>query len=212
MIGTSNRRDNNDLLTRGSGGMARPWRARFRCAMKVAICAPCHGDTRASFTDSLGKMLIHAGKTGASIAGQKVALDLELLMAGSADLAAIRELLAEMALAAGAEWLLWLDSDQSFPPDPLERLLAAGRPVVGCNIARRSDPTGPTARRIENGRPVAVWTDEAAAREGRVEPVDSMGLGVCLISTAILAALPRPWFRFDPPGEDVYVFARLRDA
>jgi hypothetical protein len=192
--------------------MAQPGRRRYRWGVKVAICTPCHSDTRASFTDSLGKMLIHAGRQGACVAGQQMALDLELFMAGSADLAAIRELLAEMALAADADWLLWLDSDQTFPPDTLARLLAAGRPVVGCNIAQRSDPTGPTASRIEDGALVPVWTDAAKAEQGEIERVDVIGLGVCLVSTALLRALPRPWFRFEPPGEDVYFCASLRAA
>ena len=61
------------------------------------------------------------------------------------------------ALKLKADALLWLDSDMTFPPDTLERLLKHGRAVVGCDYARRSPPfdrvgtgpRGPGLRRVK---------------------------------------------------------------
>lgn len=166
--------------------------------MKVAICIPHNGSTKALFTDSLGKLLLHSGRT----------FEIELLMAGSSDIAGNRETLAARALEIRADWLLWLDTDQVFPADTLARLLARNEPVIGCNYGRRGNPTGPTAGRFENGVEIPIWTDQDRARRGVIEQVHYMGLGVCLISTETLRSLDRPWFKMDP-HEDVYFFAKL---
>ena len=44
-----------------------------------------------------------------------------------------RNRLAAAFLDTSAEWLLMVDTDMTFPPDALERLLANGAPVVGAH-------------------------------------------------------------------------------
>jgi hypothetical protein len=173
--------------------------------MNVAICIPCHGDTRAQFTDSLAQLLIVTAK-------QAPELGLAVLMFGGSDLAFNRERLVEDALSQGADWILWLDSDQTFPPDTLLRLLSAQKPVIGCNYSFRSRPAGPVAQAFRDGAWVPVWTDEAKAKANEIERVDVMGLGVCLVHSEVFAKLARPWFRFERAGEDAYFFAMTNRA
>lgn len=173
--------------------------------MKVAICTPVYGDTRAPFTDCLAQLLIHNGRTAPDV-------ELSYYTMASSDLAANRERIAAAALDDGADWLLWLDSDQTFPRESLQRLLAAGREVVGCNYPFRSHPAGPTARFFSGGRWLPVWTEEEKARQGEIEQVASMGLGVCLVSAAVMRKIERPWFRYEAAGEDAYFFAKLSAA
>lgn len=173
--------------------------------MKVAVCIPCYGDTRALFTDALAQMLIHAGKYAEGV-------DLSVLMLISSDLAGNREKLAEVALEQGADWLLWLDSDQTFPPDTLARLLAADKALIGCNISLRSRPAAPTAKVFRGGAWTPVWTDETKAKAGEIERVDLMGLGVCLVHADVMRQLERPWFVFQKPGEDAHFFAKANRA
>ena len=171
--------------------------------MKIAICTPVYGDTRAQFTDSLAQLLIHSGRRH----------DLSYLTFMSSDLAGNRERLAEAALAQGADWLLWIDSDQTFPPDALERLLASGHEVVGCNYARRAFPSGPTARQFRGGAWQPLFTDAANAAKGLTEPVHLLGLGLCLVRADVMRRIERPWFRLLPPqGEDAYFFEKLHRA
>ncbi|HEX8526387.1 hypothetical protein [Allosphingosinicella sp.] len=183
--------------------------------MQIAICSPAYGDTKAQFTYCLAELLIHAGREGIRAeGGDKAQPQLRMLMASSSNVALNRQTLAEIAVGSRADYVLWLDTDQTFPPDTLQMLFRhTGRAkVVGCNYARRTDPTGPTALRIENGRPEFIWTDEAKARAGPLDPVDSMGLGVCLTSTEVFKAIPKPWFAPDINGEDGYFFLKLRAA
>lgn len=183
--------------------------------MKIAVCSPAYGDTKLQFTYCVANLLIHAGREGVRADGRdKVQPELAMLMASSSNVAYNRQTLAEVAVNGGASYLLWLDTDQTFPPDTLQRLFHhMGRArVVGCNYARRADPAGPTALRIEGGRPRFIWTDDAKVRDQPLEQVDSMGLGVCLMNSDVFRAIEKPWFAPDINGEDGYFFLKLRAA
>lgn len=166
---------------------------------RLAICIPHYGDVKAVFAQSLAMMCGHAGNAFSG--------ELRLIFA-TGHLPDVRNNLARDALAFGADWLLWLDADHSFPLDALGRLLAHDLDVVGCNYPRRIGGH-PTA--LKNGQPLETT-------EG-VEEVDTMGLGVCLMRAAVFDALDRPWFTLEakPDGsghvsEDVVFFRRLRKA
>ena len=67
-------------------------------------------------------------------------------MSESSSVAKNREWLSNEAEKIGADWLLWLDSDQTFPADTLLRLLAHGLPLVGANYPQRGN-SRPAAKR-----------------------------------------------------------------
>src|SRR6185295_3395538 len=103
--------------------------------MKIAICIPVHGDTRALFTYKLARMLLATERQWHGL-GRDDRPDIELFMAESSGIARNREHLVGEAQAWGAEWILWLDSDQTFPADTLLRLVSLGQPLVGANYPR----------------------------------------------------------------------------
>ena len=192
--------------------------------MKVAICIPSYGDTKADFTISLARMLVRS-----LTAPGAPRLEIETFLATSSDLVANRTNLLQRAMGWQARYLLWLDADHIFPPDALLRLVGRRLPVVGCNYPRRSEPTGPVASRIgPNGQYEHVWTTEAKARAGEVEEVAVTGLGFCLMDMLIfpdvqahLGAGWATWAPFDRKrvpgtnarmGEDASFFAELRAA
>jgi hypothetical protein len=180
-------------------------------AMKIAICLPVHGDTRAAFTLSLSKMLMHTAFGGWSRQMPGVPLTLDTFMGSGGVVALVRERLVDTAERWGADFILWLDSDQTFPPDTLIRLAAAGEPVIGANIPRRTQDARPTADVLDTaGRPAPLYTTREKAAAGLVEPVHQMGLGVCLTAMEALRALPRPLF--DELREDHGLMRKLRDA
>jgi hypothetical protein len=174
-------------------------------AMKIVICLPVHGDTRALFTYKLARMIAVTHREWPYPQPPHV----EVLMAESSSVAKNREWLSKEAEKAGAEWLLWLDSDQTFPGDTLLRLLAHGLPVVGANYPLRGNAR-PAARREVGGRMVSVWSTPDRIANGEVERVAFMGLGVCLVSAEALARLDRPYFAGE--NEDHYFFSKLRAA
>jgi len=81
------------------------------------------------------------------------------------------------------DWVLWLDVDVvEYPPDLIQRLLAAGKPIVHPHCVTRYG--GPTFdRNAWAGKPPR--TMDAMRGEGPLVPLDSVG-GTCLLVAADL--------------------------
>lgn len=177
--------------------------------MKIAICIPAYGDTRAQFTVSLARMIYQTmrGWSKAKLAGEP---DIQIILASSSSLAANRAWLAEEALAWGADWLLWLDADQTFPPHALLRLLAVQRPVVAASSPRRHFDALPSATIVKDGEHVPVWTTPEKVARNDIEAVSYVGFSVFLVAAEAVRALERPLFATDK--EDMYFCGKLRAA
>ena len=199
--------------------------------MKIALCLPCHGDTKADFTASLARLLVQTMTASVGSPAGPVKFELEFFTARSSDLPANRSALLKRAMAWGARYLLWLDADHVFPPDALLRLLQRGLPVVGCNYPRRTWPTGPVASRYdEAGELEQLWTTKAKAEADVVEEVALVGLGFCLIDMQVFGQVKAHvdagigWAAWEPfecrlspdtgsrMGEDASFFGELRAA
>jgi hypothetical protein len=195
--------------------------------MKIAICIPRYGDTKGAFTISLARMI--ARSLSAPSEGRR--LEIEIFSVSSSDLPHSRTELLKKAIQWQARYLLWLDADQTFPPDALLRLLAHRLDLVGCNYPRRSEPTGPVAARLgADGAWEHVWTTEALAKAGTLEEVSHVGLGLCLMDMNLLHRVKARveqgvgwdhWAPFDRKllpgttarmGEDASFFQELREA
>lgn len=104
-----------------------------------------------------------------------------------------REGIAQKALELDCTHVLFIDSDQTFPPDTLRRLLAWNEPIVACNIATKQFPTCPTARvfskKNRSGDLLMTWKDSVG-----LERVWRIGTGVMLIDTKVFRKVPEPWF------------------
>lgn len=198
--------------------------------MRIAICIPVHGETKAAFTMSLGRMLIATLDATIMVEGAAVKPAIELFTKSTSMLAFSRQLLLHEAIGWRADYLLWLDADHSFPPDALLRLLGHSKPVVGANYPARGSASRATAGRLAGGQRLPVPTNAAIAAERPLEQVDSMGLGLCLVSAAALEQVRKqqgrdviaPVFqstmieeggdRVNVVGEDVYFFDQLAAA
>lgn len=202
--------------------------------MKIAICIPCYGDTKAKFTQSLANMIVHT--LGAQIEDEKgkpIPVELETFMVSSSMLTESRHRLVAEALAWEADYMLCLDADHTFPADTLVRLLGHSLPVVGCNYPRRFAPTAPTAAidsGDEDGTRHLLYTTLEKAESGLVEECAHLGFGVLLLDMRTFDALQihaevhgdgnfLPLFKFEPTenkigmiGEDVFFFRKLAEA
>lgn len=203
-----------------------------RPPVKIAICIPAYGDTKAKFTQSLANMLVFTlGATIEDAAGEPVKLEIEVFMVSSSMLTESRHRLLAEAIRWEADYMLCLDADHTFPADTLVRLLSHGLPVVGCNYARRFTPTAPTAAyEGEDGYSRVLYTTKEKADAGEVEPCAHLGFGVLLLNMRIFDALQHhaeqngdgnflPLFKFEPTenkvgmiGEDVFFFRKLKEA
>lgn len=199
--------------------------------MKIAICIPVYGDTKAKFTQSLANMLIHTkDATIVDGAGNPLPVEIEVFMVSCSMLTESRHRLVAEAIVWGADYMLCLDADHTFPPDTLVRLLSHGLPAVGCNYARRHTPTAPTAAYDGEHHSLTLYTTREKAEAGEIEECAHLGFGVLLLDMRIFDALQKhaedhgdgnflPLFKFEPTenkigmiGEDVFFFRKLAEC
>lgn len=205
-------------------------------AIRLAICIPVYGDTKAKFTLSLVKAVDHFRRsTIQDHDGNDVERIIDFQMVSCSMLTESRHRLVGEALAWNATHLLWLDADHVFPEDAIVRLLSHNVDVVGANYPRRATPTAPTACKLvttheENDTKNLVYTTREKAEAGEIEEVAHLGFGVCLMNMRVLDLLQihadehddgnfMPLFEMKASegkhgmiGEDVFFFKKVRDA
>lgn len=204
--------------------------------IRLAICIPVYGDTKAKFTLSLSNALIHFLNCNMTDhEGNPLEREVDIFMVSCSMLTESRHRLIADALSWGATHLLWLDADHVFPADTIPRLLSHNLDVVGANYARRVTPTAPTAVRIDPSEDDSdvknlVYTTQEKAYDEEVEEVAHLGFGVCMMNMRVLDLLQvdaeangdgnfMPLFMFSPIpgklgmiGEDVFFFGKIRKA
>lgn len=198
--------------------------------MKIALCCPAYGDTKAKFTQSLVNMVNYTLRSKIELDGVAVVPEIDLFMVSCSLLPESRNALVVEAINWGADYMLWLDADHVFPPDALMQLLSRNELVVGVNYARRANPTSPTASKMIDGVETLLYTTKERFEEGEVEDCMHFGLGFCLMDMRVFAVLEHqaleagkehfwPLFVIEPQacgikmtGEDVYFFKKIRDA
>lgn len=97
------------------------------------------------------------------------------------------------AKAAKATHLLFLDSDHTFKPDLLHRLLACDKDVVAANCVTKCIPAMSTARLFKEGDPQGepVYSD---ADSVGLQKVWRIGTGVMLLSAKAFEQIPHDAF------------------
>jgi hypothetical protein len=160
--------------------------------VKIAICIPVHSGAHPRFVESLSRMLVRTMSARLVDDRQKsIAPILETFVFSTSSIGYSRRRLADMALEWGANWLLWLDADQTFPPDTLLRLLGRRLSIVGVNIRRRSSPETvvPTAAIRKDGKLQPVWPQGDG-----VDQVEHLGMGICLTHADVFRKIGQPYF------------------
>lgn len=172
--------------------------------MKVSICVPARDTVHTGFAYDLARLSMQIWTD--LPAGSAVNLH---CISGTL-IAPQRNRLVEMALQAGADVLLWLDSDMRVPPDLFRRLSAGDAPIVGCNYPTRRPPVRPTAYASF----IAERRLSSVGKTGR-ESVDALGFGAILTRAEVFRRLPQPWFSTPwlptarkTIGEDLYFCQR----
>jgi hypothetical protein len=170
--------------------------------MKIAVCVPCSGEIKGKTTACLADL-----SAAATAAGQTI----KTFVAEVGPLEFKRAQLVRRGREWGADWLLFVDSDQTFAPDALNRLLRHQKPVVGANYLSRHDPAEPTALDGNNKR---IWPARG------LQEVAALGLGFCLVHSQVFDRLGdvAPFVSTIDSGgglvcgEDVHFFNLVRAA
>lgn len=128
----------------------------------------------------------------------------------------LRHRIVRRAMDLDATHILFIDSDQSFPPHTLRQLLSHRLPVVGCNIATKVIPPTTTARYKSDVSRAGVPVPPSS--EGGVEKVWRLGMGLMLVEMDVFRRVEPPWFQViyrpevdDYEGEDWFFCSRLEE-
>jgi hypothetical protein len=151
---------------------------------KLAVLVPCRDTLHSGFAQCLTELVKLNTMNN---------IDTHVVMDASTVLLTQRERLALEARNIGAEYMLWLDSDMSFPSTTALRLMAHNENIVAANYVRRQLPAkGVAYEKLgdwENPLPFAIQND--------LVEVEGIGMGCMMVKTAVLEQIPQPWFEFE---------------
>lgn len=196
-------------MTRDRNAMARE---AFRLARPqpnqgtVCVGVPSDDSVKANFAMAMAALTHYCGWAGIKLA---------LTNQKGSVLPKNRNMLVETARELGCSHLLQIDSDLTFPPNALHRLILHNQAIVGCTYARRSQPHDNLAVPL-NKQPVHNASGLTA--------VDRLPTGFLLVRMDVFDKIRQPWFRFPTieatealpagriDGEDYYFCDGARDA
>jgi hypothetical protein len=199
------------IISLGDGDVIPTVRGR---PARIAVAMATHDYVPARFAIDLAQMMM--------VTARYVPEDVELgvnMVLGTYVHSARQELL-EALIDQEVTHVLWVDTDMTFPPDALIRLMEHRAPVVGINYSKRGLPPEYVAIKRVGIPGEKLVTDENTAG---LEEVEALGFGMVLMRADALRKLPPredgPWFNFDwlPGtrqwvGEDVHFCGLLREA
>ena len=179
--------------------------------MKMMIAVPCMDQVPVAFVESI----IHMEKpesTAVCFKPNSLIYD-------------ARNLLSLTAIEHGFDYVMWMDSDMTFPRDTIPRLLNTlrenGGHMVSGLYVRRTMPTSPVIfdriappEKDADGNIVKIVHDYTDYPRNAVFPIDGCGFGCVLVSVDLLK---RVWDSFGPAfapfawgGEDISFCWRVK--
>jgi len=172
---------------------------------KLAVLVPCRDTLHSAFAMCLTELVKLNTMNN---------LDTHVIMDASTVLLTQRERLALEAQNIGAEYMLWLDSDMTFPATTALRLLAHNENVVAANYIRRQLPAKGVAYKT-----IGAWEEPLPFEiQDDLVPVEGVGMGCMLVKTSILQEIEQPWFEFkwtpesnDHLGEDMMFCQKMAE-
>jgi hypothetical protein len=129
----------------------------------------------------------------------------------------MRNELVKQALSSGCSHLIMMDTDMTYHPKTITRLLSHKMDVVGALCYRRYPPFDPLMMRgsINHYQTITKW------KLGDLVEVDATGTGCLLFDMDVFKRMRPPWFKFreNPDesiggvvGEDIGFCSDLRNA
>jgi len=92
---------------------------------------------------------------------------------------------AKIVIEHGADWVLFIDSDMTFPGNALDRLIAHDKDIVGADYRKRAPPYSII------GHPDTGFEPTGSG----LAPYRMLGLGLLLVRRRVFFTIKRPWFK-----------------
>lgn len=115
-----------------------------------------------------------------------------------------RNEIIKSAQNSGVEWVFFLDTDVTCPPDTIIRLMAHGLPIVSGVYWTRAPPLEPTVWREVPGGKQAIPFQPGS---GLIE-ADFIGAGMLLVHMSVFEHLPWPPFEWTLSFQDPKDFSK----
>ena len=185
---------------------------------RIAICIPVMDQVSTMFARSLANLMHKCGLDKKHIS---------IHMSYGSNVISQRHSLAQEALSTTADFLLWLDSDITFPSDLIDRLLNRKAKLVGVPYTTRIRPIRSTAFRSTMDYNARM--NSSGGGTSGLERIAALGFGCVLIHRDVFEKMQSteyrskfdktepPWFgvKFENDsvmGEDIYFFEKAADA
>ncbi|MDR3526884.1 MAG: hypothetical protein P4L57_06355 [Rhizomicrobium sp.] len=143
---------------------------------KIAVCYPSGDMVHADFALALAGLCLSVHPIETTVVNTK-----------SSIVAEARNIAVQRAQEAGADYLLFLDSDMVFPQTVLHRLLIHQKDIVGAVYTKRVAPYDLLGTMLAGAEPPGA--------DGLVEML-RLPTGCLLIRMAVFEKLTRPYFHF----------------
>jgi hypothetical protein len=143
----------------------------------------------------------------------KLGIDSKLFISPGTLIANQRHELVKSAEEWQATHVMFIDSDITFEPIHVLRLLDFDELIVGAAYSKRVEPLIVTAwTEIDNWD---SWVDPIEQTQSHIK-IQAMGLGFCLIKMSVFDELTLPWFQLgfyngQYTGEDIEFFRKCND-
>jgi len=173
--------------------------------IKLSIVVPTRDTVHSGFAFALSQLIKTTENAG---------IETYLFFNSNTILLNQREQLVKSSLEVDSDYILWLDSDMTFPSTTALRLLSHGEEIVGCNYKKRSKPQTPVAY-----KKLYDWNSwlPLDIDEGLIQ-VEGVGMGCILMKTNIFNKIKKPYFEFTYNendgnwlGEDFRLLEKLRN-
>lgn len=150
---------------------------------KLAVCIPCRDTLHSIHALCLSEMMKINTMNN---------IDTQIFMDASTILVNQRNNLVKMAMEADTNYILWLDSDISFPSTIALRLLAHDEDIVAGNYVTRQIPHRSVAfPKFEEWYKTLDFEHTA-----QLTNVEAVGFGCVMMKTSIFKEIQNPWFEF----------------
>lgn len=134
------------------------------------------------------------------------------------DIATVRNDIVEQALVRGCTHLLFMDTDQTYPIDTIEKLISHDKDIVGAKVHIRYPPFHPTLFKYDKGEDDYYMVSDEEWKKRELMEVDATGTGCILIKTSVFMDIEYPWFEFTKTkegkvvGEDISFCRKVKKA
>ena len=142
----------------------------------VAVAIPCGTMVHADFAVSLGSMMHRLGE-----------MPMSIVVGKSSIVADARNMGLDYAKKYNADYILFIDSDMTFPSDALLKLLVRDVDIIGATYSRRTAPYQFLGDILPE--------QPADAPKGLLE-MARIPTGFLLVKATVFERLKRPYFRF----------------